>query len=730
MKKKIFIILLVLVQILSIAACGKAPESDTGKAPKESKVEAKDVSMGEQVKAYTLANPTEKSEIRICGYDVADTAVYFCGSYVKNIDNDNLSFAMQLWKMNTDSSGKTLLTEFDMNGINIYDMCIKDGGNILLLGTKGDMDTGGSSVIFEYSPAGELIKEHSLGAVIPDSVPMDIEYSNGICFLSDVGIVYALNLDSSKLLYSIKCGDYIPGMCFLKDGRLVVSSPAKNSFSLKIVNPADGKIQTEKSFDVPYIAVDGGLTWDLYLDDGKALYGYMVDSDKLEKIFVWSSLGILSGRVTELPEGGFICNGKTSFDSVDPLFVLKEETLPKGKEMHTLVLATVSGNDYSSMLKEQVNQWNKANPFAKIEILDYSIYSSADNPQGAQLQMAKDLAAGIIPDIYDFTASTFNDYTSLPLNPASMAKRGLLEDLNPYIDSDPQIKREEIFDNLLKALEIDGGLYEVFGEYSIATAYGPASAIGGAENWNYAALSKIASENGFESIFSSDWEDKTSLLNYLIEMSGTKLVDWGKGECYFNSEYFINLLQEVSVPFNGQRLSTPYMKERVESRSGLLHLDSEFSMWCATAPLVFGPDFEYMGLPEVGNAVCPTGTFGISSSSAYKEDCWAFLRQFLLPKKEFSVTLSLRRDEIAALKNFELNRAKDDGIMEHHPYIESAMDKLIDAIGRVEIVARADAQIQDIVSSEAADYFAGVRSAEETAANIQARVSIYMSEQS
>ncbi len=730
MKKKFFVILLVLIQIFCIAACGKASEGSTNRKEKNTEVEAKDVSMGQQIRAYTIGNSSEKSDMRIISYDVAENTVCYCGSYVKNSGGDSLSYAIQLWKMNTDGGGKKLLTELDMNDMSITDMCIKDGGNILLLGSKGDLDAGGSYVIFEYSPAGELIKEHDLGTLLQGAAPISIEYSNGICFLADVGVVYALNLNSSQLVYSFKSGSCIPYISFLKDGRLIAGYPEENTFSLKILSPADGSVQTEKTFDVPYISAYGGLTWDIYLDDGKALYGYMPDSGRMEKIITWSSLGILGGRVTELPEGGFICRGRTDFDSIDPLFVLREEALPEGGEMHTLILATVAGNDYGSGLKDMINSWNRANPFSKIELRDYSVYSSSDNPQGAQLQMAKDVASGIIPDIYDFAPAVNEDYTSISLNPASMAKRGLLEDLNPYIDSDPEIRREDIFDNLLKAFEIDGGLYEIFGQYSFLTAYGPASLTGGPENRNYENLRRIAYSNGFGSAFGSDWEDKADLLIQLVEKSGTKLVDWSKGECYFESEYFMNLLREVSVPYAGLNVDTPHMIDRLKNRNGLLIIDTQSTMWCPTAPSVFGDDFEYTGLPEVGNAVSTAGTFGISSSSNYKDECWAFLRRQLLPANDFSVSLSMRRDEVAALKVFELSRAKEDGVMQHHPYIEHAMDKLISAIAQVEIGVRPDAQIRAIVSSEAADYFAGVRSAEETAANIQARVSIYMAEQS
>lgn len=102
-----------------------------------------------------------------------------------------------------------------------------------------------------------------------------------------------------------------------------------------------------------------------------------------------NSIGILGSRITELLEGGFICCSRTSADSIDPLFILSEKLLPVCEEIHTPTLATVSGDEYVSQLKARVDEWNRANPFYKIELRDYSVYGREDNPQGAQMQMAK-----------------------------------------------------------------------------------------------------------------------------------------------------------------------------------------------------------------------------------------------------------------------------------------------------------------------------------------------------
>lgn len=137
-----------------------------------------------------------------------------------------------------------------------------------------------------------------------------------------------------------------------------------------------------------------------------------------------------------------------------------------------------------------------------------------------------------------------------------------------------------------------------------------------------------------------------------------------------------------------------------------------------------------MGLPEVGNVIYPSLSFGISSYSENKEECWQFLRQFLLPENSKSFFMSPRRDVMKARVEEAWKQVVDGGNGGLYPYGLESMNSLLDAIDNVRVSARHDAQIWQIVLSESGAYFSSQKTVDETMQIIQSRAQIYISEQS
>ena len=58
------------------------------------------------------------------------------------------------------------------------------------------------------------------------------------------------------------------------------------------------------------------------------------------------------------------------------------------------------------------------------------------------------------------------------------AGKGLLENLWPYIDNDPELGRDALMTRGLDSMEMDGRLYQVCNSFTICTAYGLKSLMG------------------------------------------------------------------------------------------------------------------------------------------------------------------------------------------------------------------------------------------------------------
>ena len=83
--------------------------------------------------------------------------------------------------------------------------------------------------------------------------------------------------------------------------------------------------------------------------------------------------------------------------------------------------------------------------------------------------------AGNVPDIIALD--------SVPVS--ILAEKGLLEDLYPFIDGDPEFSREEFFPNVLALCERDGKLVSTTSGFWISTVVGASSVVGDTPGWTY-----------------------------------------------------------------------------------------------------------------------------------------------------------------------------------------------------------------------------------------------------
>ena len=318
-----------------------------------------------------------------------------------------------------------------------------------------------------------------------------------------------------------------------------------------------------------------------------------------------------------------------------------------------------------------------------IEIIDYSVYGGEDKNASAVKLMA-DMVAGNIPDIYDFSLTAID---SIPSS-AQFARRGLLEDLYPYIDNDPELSREDFIPGVIHSLEINGGLYEVVPAFSLVTTFAASSAVGPREGWTYANFNAIIENSDrFDSVFDKH-HDRMWLFGNIVDASGNKLVNWSAGECYFTSDYFRSLLETMkAMPETGMEMETPLLADEVAESTGLLYYINANDVWMAsTGPQAFQQDYCFPGLPEVGSAIYPLCSYGISAYSPNKDLCWQFLRQFLTKEYQLKFFITPRLDGLRAQIS---NTWEGFGeIRQYHPYGLEAMNALADIIINVDTVVR------------------------------------------
>ena len=194
------------------------------------------------------------------------------------------------------------------------------------------------------------------------------------------------------------------------------------------------------------------------------------------------------------------------------------------------------------IIKDKIQKFNAANKEYYIEYRDYSEevlrWSGDKNTpvyQNALSRLYAEIAAGRCPDILDET---------VPLD--RLARQGALEDLWPWIDSDPEISRDGLMEHVLECLEVDGKLPQVCSGFQIETAVASAAVAGNRTGWTMEEM--VDAFGGMPEFYFAREDDgnlafpmfhrfdRRSTLYYLVNMNLSRYVDLETGKCDFDND--------------------------------------------------------------------------------------------------------------------------------------------------------------------------------------------------
>ena len=383
-------------------------------------------------------------------------------------------------------------------------------------------------------------------------------YVNTISFDSD-GNIYAITGEKiyvmdpqMNLLYSLDGEDMWYDLVQLSDGTLGMpkwdydEATETQSRTLRTIDPAKQDWGTTYSIPVTSGGIyPGGGDYLFYYDINGAIFGVKagapdadgVGTGEAERLFSWIEADIDSGNVRDfffLPDGRVAAitqewsdDGKgRAIINVVLLTSTPRDQLP---EKTTLVYATLS---LSYDARSRIIDFNKKSDKYRIEVRDYAEYDT-DYTNTASLQkLNTEILAGTVPDILDTNSLPVRVYGS----------KGILEDLWPFIENDPDLGRDTLMTRPLEANEQDGKLYEIFDNFYIETVVGDTRAVGDRMSWTLADL-RAALDNMPDgcSIFGIT-DTRDDMLNSVLSMNMDQFVDWSTGKCSFDSDEFKSLL--------------------------------------------------------------------------------------------------------------------------------------------------------------------------------------------
>lgn len=151
------------------------------------------------------------------------------------------------------------------------------------------------------------------------------------------------------------------------------------------------------------------------------------------------------------------------------------------------VITIAATNSTIGTYKEKIDEFNSEDNGYKIELRLYDEFydSSKDTEGGSTLESFAEIDNQIVLDVIKgegidiITDVTFTDKGRFN----ELVKKGSFIDLYPFLDSDDEINRGTLLENILKLNERNGELSTIPLFFSVDTVYGETQYVGEKENW-------------------------------------------------------------------------------------------------------------------------------------------------------------------------------------------------------------------------------------------------------
>ena len=715
MCKKSITLLLALVLLLSLCACGKE-DADKPAAP-EKPGGAAEEAPAEMVPGYisqVIELPEGCSSVRLMTLE-GDKLLAVCGGgedyklCALDLNTDSWSF---LPFDGADFGGRNS-NGFSNYGISGFDVC---DGVLWVLVRQYFMENGveGKFYVLRYDCAtGEELSRAEVGfEAIPGSESSTPVFSNltplgaDRAALCDFENAYMID-SQARLLETLPLEGFNFNLVLRRGEELYVCGEENGDIGLRSFDMESGALGPLVRTDANCYGYYVSEKEETFLSQDSGLVSLDVNTGETSELFKWLDVAINldfaqgGGTVVQSAAGDYYMAGISSrnIQKVSPGLVKDREVVRlRGISDPVILNAALRFNSTNEDYRVEYEFIGSGHELSQQEILELVLQDS--------------------PDIV---------YT--PSLPQNSIDGGLFVDLLPYIDADESISREDFIEPVLNGMIRKGGLYELLTQVDMLSLSVRAELFPGREEWTVDYAEKLVAERPAGTPVYFWHRDQNYMLNMLCRISSGEYVDWEAGTCSFNEGSFARLLQFVKdTPYTTEAV-TPVLMEPVMGIGNCARLSRTF----------FQGDYEYAGFPGTsGNGSYFTDAteysrkgYGIMASSEHKEAAWDFLRLVLLPEnQEYIGNLSLGIPVTkAAFEALVDESIYEDRFFPEDSFTTEDADRVRELVYSTEKMARQDDTLTEIISTEAAAYFAGDKSLEDTVSTIQSRASIYVAEQ-
>ena len=588
------------------------------------------------------------------------------------------------------------------------------------------------------------------GSIYLSSFGSDAEGNIGLLYNQSIVVMLS---STGEVLYSGYQEGWWDRFVTLPDGSLAMSGSGNTGYVLRPLDfSAKGFGDDVELPNGAYNIYPGGGEYTVSYIDSSYVYGFKAETGEAVQLASLINCDVNEENINALAltdDGGILCLLFSYDDNSAEIARIVQKDASEVPQTKTLRLAC---NYLSQDLRRRVLDFNRSNSGVRIEVVDYSQYATEDDYSAGVTKLNTEIISGNVPDLFVADELPIEQYGA----------KGLLCDLYEFIDSDEELSRDDFFENILTAMESDGKLYSIAPTFGIVSLVGNADVVGEEMGWTLQELMDVSKAHPEAQYLLDPYTTKAAMLQTMLALNLGEYVDWATGECSFNSQDFIDVLNfcnmfPESYDYNSSNQeSTPAL---ISSGRQLLASYSasdfeQFQMYEA----MFGGHLAFKGFPTsegIGNVAVPTGSrLSISATCSDPEAAWSFVRTALLEE-------TYPQDRYYYVNGYPLNKASfeklkakamekqyetdpetgeqvevstggwgwDDFYIDIYAMTEEQAAQLDALIASVDRTYSYDQNIMNLVTEECADFFAGTKTAEQAASLIHDRVSIYVNEQ-
>jgi len=558
----------------------------------------------------------------------------------------------------------------------------------------------------------------------------------GNVFIGDDSSIHVLSGEGS-LLFSLDA-DWVDTLIILNDGSVAHMGWGNKGRTLNKIDVSGKKFG--ETIDLPNNANyvhPGNDEYAFLYSDNIGLYGIEAESGESVFLLNWLDSDMESDNLENITflEDGRILLSNQKWNSDGTAYELIFLTKTAYSDLPERINLTLAAFHLDRNIRSAVVQFNRESQTHRIHVTDYAEFNTDDDWQAGLTRLSAEIIAGNVPDILEISNLPYNQYVA----------KGLLIDLYPLIDSDPELNRSDFLESVLRSVEVNGGLYKIFPNFSVTTMLGNPEIIGDYPGWTMDEFVAILAANPNADFPLGQGLTKITLLQALFMFGMDSYVDWNEGKAYFDSNEFIALLEYANTLPDEFDWDNNYVQEPELISSGRQIVAAtgfnsfhDYQMYRA----LFGGNIVFKGLPagdRNGYSLMSYSSFAITSKCRDVDGAWAFLRTYLDEKwqKENSwlgipVNKNVFEEMIKdAMKEGNAGSVGWDGFtIELEALKQEDVDKITNMINSVSSTVGQDDAIWNIISESAANYFNGQASIQDTVRIIQNRATTYISEQS